>query len=85
LESNERLVAYEDGHYILVGRYGMGRYILTAGDTLELFHQARFQQVWVVRGEYHGWYYVTAEGQRARFALGMRARLSSVSFESLIR
>jgi hypothetical protein len=85
LESNERWVAYEDGHYILVGRYGMGRYILSAGDTLELLIQGRFQPVWVANGEYHGWYYVTADGQRARFALGMRARLSSASFESLIR
>ena len=75
MERNERFVSYESGHYILVGEYGMGRYVLSAGDVVELYTQDRFQPVRVEHGGYRGWYYITADGQRARFALGMKARL----------
>ena len=75
MERNERFVSYESGRYVLVGEYGMGRYVLSAGDVVELYTQDRFQPVRVENGGYRGWYYVTADGQRARFALGMKARL----------
>jgi len=75
LERNERFVSYESGHYVLVGEYGMGRYVLSAGDVVELYTRDRFQPVRVEHGGYRGWYYVTADGQQARFALGMKARL----------
>jgi len=77
LESNERYVSYESGHYVLVGEYGMGIYMLTAGDVIRLYIQGRFQPVRVESGGYRGWYYVTADGQWGRFAFGMKARLAS--------
>ena len=68
-------MAFESGRVVLIGEYGMGRYVLAAGDVVELYTQGRFQPVRVESGGYRGWYYVTADGQRARFALGMKARL----------
>ena len=75
IEPNDRFVNFENGRYVLTGERGMGTYILSAGDVFELDIQGQFQPVRVASGGYNGWYYVTADGQPARFALGMRARL----------
>ena len=75
MERKERVVGFESGRYVLIGERGMGTYILSAGDVFELYIRGDFQPVRVESGGYHGWYYVTADGQPARFALGMRARL----------
>jgi hypothetical protein len=80
MQSHERIVAFEAGRVVLVGEFGMGRYLLTAGDVVELSLQGHFQPVRVESGGYRGWYYVMADGQRGRFAVGMRARLTSRSF-----
>jgi hypothetical protein len=79
MEPNERYVGFEAGRYVLVGQRGMGTYILTAGDVIELFIQGRYQPVRVASGGYRGWYYITADGQRARLAISMQARLLPAS------
>ncbi len=75
MDPKERVVGFESGRFVLIGERGMGTYILSAGDVFELDIQGQFQPVRVASGGYNGWYYVTADGQPARFALGMRARL----------
>jgi len=75
MEANERLVSFEAGRFVLVGKRGMGTYALDAGDVIELFVRWQFHPVRVVSGGYRGWYYVMADGQRERFAVGMLARL----------
>ncbi len=76
MEPNERFVNFERGRYVLSSAQG-GSYILGAGDVIELYQFGRFEPVRVEHGGYRGWYYVTAAGRCARFALGMRARLLS--------
>jgi len=75
MEVNERLVSFEMGRYVLVGERGQGIYVLTAGDVIELHVRGQFYPVRVASGGYRGWYYVMADGQRERFAVGMLARL----------
>ena len=75
MESKARFVSYEAGRYVLIGEYGMGTYVLTAGDVLELLISGRWQRAYVASGGYRGWYYITADGQSERFAVGMWARL----------
>lgn len=75
MEANERLVGFEAGRYVLVGEYGKGVYVLAAGDVIELFVRGQFHPVRVASGGYRGWYYVMADGQRERFAVGVLARL----------
>lgn len=77
MEPNERYVNFERGRYVLSSAHGAGTYVLSAGDVIELYQFGRFEPVRVEHGGYCGWYYVTAYGRRARFALGMRARVLS--------
>lgn len=60
---------------MLIGRQGSEEQVLDAGDVLELGESGRRQAVRVASGGYRGWYYVTDNGQRARFALCIQARL----------
>lgn len=70
----EYTVCYEDGHFMLVSASSTNSQALHQGDTLEVFQYGGFQPVTVCSGGYHGWYYVTTDGQPARFAIGMRAQ-----------
>src|SRR5690348_19244 len=74
---NEGVIGYDGEHFILVGRQQeMDDQVLIAGDVLELGASGSSRQgVHVASGGYRGWYYITTDGQRARFALCMRARL----------
>jgi hypothetical protein len=78
MESNGGYVSCNLGRYVLAGRQGVDDHVLAAGDVLELSTSGRCQAVRVASGGYRGWYYVTADGQRGRFALGMKARLVGV-------
>jgi hypothetical protein len=75
LESNEGSIGYNGDHYVLVGRERTEDHVLVAGDVLALAVNGRHQACRVAHGRYRGWYYVTDDGQRARFALCMKARL----------
>lgn len=70
----ERMVCYENGRFVLVAAGSAKSQVLGQGDTLEVFEFGRFQPVTVWSGGYRGWYYTTADGRRARFAIGMRVR-----------
>jgi hypothetical protein len=74
---NEGVIGYNGAHFVLVGRQEeMEDQVLIAGDVLELGASGSSRQgVHVASGGYRGWYYITVDGQRARFALCMRARL----------
>lgn len=74
--SHEGIIGYDGGHYVLVGRQeGMEEHVLVAGDVLEFDASGRRQAVHVASGGYRGWYYITADGQQARFVLCMQACL----------
>jgi len=75
MESSEGHISYNADRYALVGRQGLDDHVLSVGDVLELSANGRRQAVRVASGGYQGWYYETADGQRARFALCMKARL----------
>ncbi len=76
LASNEGVIGDNGEHYVLVRRQeGMEEQVLVADDVLELVANGGWQAVRVASGGYRGWYYITADGQRARFALCMQARL----------
>lgn len=76
LALNEGIIGYDGEHYVLLGRQeGMEEQVLMAGDVLELGANGCRRVVRVASGGYRGWYYVTASGRRARFALCMQARL----------
>ena len=74
MESSEGFIGYDGCHFVLAGRQGRDDCVLSAGDVIELFVGGRFQRVRVASGGYRGWYFVLANGQRGRFALGMQAR-----------
>jgi len=75
LESNEGSIGYNGDHYVLVGRVRTEDHVLVAGDVLALAVNGRRQACRVAHGGYRGWYYVTDNGRRARFALCMKACL----------
>jgi len=76
LESNEGVIGYNGEHFVLIARQvGMEEHALGAGDVLELSASGRRQAVRVASGGYRGWYYITADGHRARFALCKQACL----------
>lgn len=77
MESSEGYISHNADRYILAGRPGLDDYVLSVGDVLELAIGGGYQTVCVAGGGYHGWYYHTAGGERARFALCMRARVAS--------
>ena len=74
MESSEGFIGYDGCHFVLVGRQGHDECVLAADAVLELYISGRFQPVRVASGGYRGWYFVLANGQRGRFALGMQAR-----------
>ncbi len=75
MESNEGSIGYNGDHYILVGRESREDHVLVAGDVLALAVNGYRQACRVAHGGYRGWYYVADDGQRARFALCMKAHL----------
>ena len=75
MESNEGSIGYNGDHYVLVGRESRENHVLVAGDILALSVNGRHQACRVAHGGYCGWYYITDDRQRARFALCMKARL----------
>jgi hypothetical protein len=75
MELSEGYISHNADHYVLAGRQGLDDYVLSVGDVLELSTNGRRQAVRVASGGYCGWYYITADGQRARFALCMKACL----------
>jgi len=77
MESNEGYISYDRDRYILAGRQGLDDHLLAAGDVLELSISGWRQAVCVASGGYRGYFYVSADGLRARFALCMKARLAS--------
>jgi len=74
METTERWVHFEDGRVVLAATSSEGSQVLNAGDEIELLMGGRFQPIEVCHGGSRGWYYVTADGQPARFAVGMLAR-----------
>jgi hypothetical protein len=77
MKSKEGYISYHADRYVLAGREGLDDHVLAAGDVLELITNGRRQAVCVASGGNRGWYYITADGQRGRFALCMKARLAS--------
>ena len=77
MESSEGYISHSADRYVLAGRSGVDDHVLSVGDMLELALGGRYQTVCVASGGYHGYYYRTLGGERARFALCMRARLAS--------
>ena len=75
----EGVLGYSLCHYKLVGQHGMDQHCLQAGDVLEVRVGGEFQTVRLETGGYKGWYFVTADGRRARPALCMKARVAVVS------
>jgi hypothetical protein len=76
MESNEGYISYDRDRYVLTGRRGLDDHLLAAGAVLELSING-WRQAVVASGGYRGYFYVTADGLRARFALCMKARLAS--------
>jgi hypothetical protein len=74
MEGTERWVCFEHGHVVLAASGTEKPQVLNKGDVIELFEHSRFQPVEVCDGGSGGWYYVTAEGQPARFAVGQRVQ-----------
>jgi hypothetical protein len=74
--NTEGVLGYGLGHYKLVGQHGMDQYCFQAGDVFEVRVGGQWQAVRMESGGYKGWYFVTADGQRARPALCMKARLA---------
>jgi hypothetical protein len=70
----EQFVSYEGGRFVLPAAGSQVPQVLGQGDRLEVFEYGRFQSVTVCSGGYGGWYYLTAGGRSARFAIGLRAR-----------
>jgi hypothetical protein len=68
------MLACADGHFVMVDHSGTVVRVLVAGDVIELALGGAFQVVRVCSGGYKGWYYVTASGERGRFATSMQAR-----------
>jgi hypothetical protein len=74
LEYETFLVSYQIDRYILIDVHNIGVRTFSVDDAFELFLDGRWQTVILKSGGYKGWYYVTASGERARLALGMRCR-----------
>ena len=72
--NTEQVVCYKNGRFVLAAAGSAGSQVLGQGDVLEMFEYGRFRLVTVCSGGYGGWYYRSAAGRPARFAIGMRAR-----------
>ena len=68
----EGYIGYGSEGYTVVNQQGHEVVTLGVGDSLELFIGTAWQWVRVESGGYKGWYYVTADGQPARFAVAMQ-------------
>jgi hypothetical protein len=84
VEALESLIAYDPTQraYTLGGNTGQSNHVLTAGDVLALSISGQDQLARVASGGYRGWYFVTADGRRGRFATSMKARLLARSLTS---
>jgi Domain of unknown function (DUF5348) len=74
--NTEGVLGYGLGHYQLVDPHGMDQHCLQAGDVFEVRVGGQWQAVRMESGGYQGWYFVTADGERVRPALCMKARLA---------
>jgi hypothetical protein len=73
---NEKfLLAFADGHFVVVDESGSVIHVLLAGGLIELSLRGFWQVVQVQSGGYKGWYYVTASGEYGRFAVSQQVRL----------
>ncbi len=74
--NTEGVLGYSLGHYKLVGQHGMDQHYFQAGDVFEVRIGGQWRAVRMESSGYKGWYFVTADSQRARPALCMKARLA---------
>jgi hypothetical protein len=79
--NTEGVLSYGLGHYKLVDQHGMDQHCFQAGDVFEVRVGGEFQAVRLESGGYKGWYFVTADGRRARPAICMKARLADARQE----
>ncbi len=73
-EETRLFVGYDGGSYVLLGKQGQQVHQLVVGDVIEVQIGSTWHRARVESGGYKGFYYVTSQGQRGRFALCMQVR-----------
>jgi hypothetical protein len=81
-ETNELVIGYSDGEYVVVDARGSVVAVLAPGAVFEVWMGSQWQAVSLHSGGYRGCYYLTTSGERGRLALCMRVRLGEVSTTS---
>jgi Domain of unknown function (DUF5348) len=74
-KTTEGILGYALDHYLLIGQQNVDQHCFQAGDAFEVRIGDEWQAVRMESGGYKGWYLATADGQRVRPALCMKARL----------
>ena len=75
--NTEGILGYALGHYLLIGQHDGDQHCIQADDVFEVHISGQWQAVRMESGGYKGWYFVTADGERIRLALCMKARLAN--------
>jgi uncharacterized protein DUF5348 len=79
--NTEGILGYALGHYLLIGQRDVDQHYFQAGDVFEVHIGGEWQAVRMESGGYKGWYFVTADDQRVRPALCMKARVADAELE----
>ena len=77
----EGILGFASSHYVMIGQHGLNQHCFQAGDVFEVRRGDEWQAVRMESGGYKGWYLATADGQRVRPALCMKARLVDAELE----
>ena len=75
--NTEGILGFALGQYLLIGQHDGDQHCIQAGDVFEVHISGQWQAVRMESGGYKGWYFVTADGERIRLALCMKARLAN--------
>ncbi len=73
-EETRLFVGYDGASYVLLNKQGQQVHVLAVGDVIEVQMGDTWCRVRVESGGYKGFYYVTSQGRRGRFALCMQVR-----------
>src|SRR5579864_1740629 len=73
--TSELRVSTAGDEYTLRNEKGVDVMTLSVGDCFQMQLRGEWHEVWLERGGYNGRYYVTAEGERGRLAVCMKARI----------
>jgi hypothetical protein len=79
--TTEGILGFALGHFMLIGQHDVYQHSFQAGEEFEVRIGGEWKAVRMESGGYKGWYFVTADDQRVRPAVCMKARVADAELE----